>query len=73
MVDKKGGPCVGQKYERWITSSRLCVLGKIFPDASDWCVLVGCRMNEKKNGTQKITGWHAANEKAKRLGEYTRT
>jgi hypothetical protein len=45
MVDKKEGPCVGQKYERWITSSRLCVLGKIFPDASDWCVLVGCRMN----------------------------
>jgi hypothetical protein len=53
--------------------SRLCVLGKIFPDASDWCVLVGCRMNEKKNGTQKITGWDAANKKAKRLEEYTRT
>jgi hypothetical protein len=53
--------------------SRLCVLGKNFPDASDWCVLVGCRMNGKKNGTQKITGWDAANKKAKRLEEYTRT
>jgi hypothetical protein len=42
-----------------------CVLGKNLPDASDWCVFVGCRMNEKKNSTQKITGWDAANEKAK--------
>jgi hypothetical protein len=67
MVDKKGGPCVGQKYERWITNHD-CVCWAKFsqmpPTGVCWWVAVWMkkktvhkRLRDGMLLTKKLSDW----------------